>query len=98
MATSWESTKPPETGLDESQSPGGEAKRRPPDGHCMPFAWQEKERRLCFLQFLSGLLRLNPDLRWTPKQAIRFFAAGDGENPFPSKKGIQKNLPRIPGC
>ena len=31
--------------------------------------WQEKERRLCFLQFLSGLLQLNPDLRWTPKQA-----------------------------
>lgn len=30
---------------------------------------EEKERRLCFLQFLSGLLQLNPDLRWTPKQA-----------------------------
>jgi len=30
---------------------------------------REQERRLCFLQFLSGLLQLNPDERWTAKQA-----------------------------
>lgn len=30
---------------------------------------EEQERRLCFLQFLRGVLQLNPDERWTPKQA-----------------------------
>eukprot|EP00927_Polykrikos_kofoidii_P048873 TRINITY_DN43047_c0_g1_i1.p1 TRINITY_DN43047_c0_g1~~TRINITY_DN43047_c0_g1_i1.p1 ORF type:complete len:904 (-),score=103.90 TRINITY_DN43047_c0_g1_i1:124-2835(-) len=30
---------------------------------------EERQRRLCLLQFLSGLLNLNPRVRWTPKQA-----------------------------
>ena len=43
---------------------------------------EEKERRLCFLQFLSGLLRLNPDLRWTPKQAsVHPFILGKAHDP-----------------
>ena len=133
LATSWESTKPHETGFDEfwsnysdltrpgppkgsvlegkspyftktqvgeilsfgSMNPlhqGVKLKKRPPAGHCMPFACQEKERRLCFLQFLSGLLRLNPDLRWTPKQAIRFFATSMWwrKSIPPPKKGYRK--------
>lgn len=30
---------------------------------------EEQDRRLSFLQFLTGLLQLNPDNRWTPMQA-----------------------------
>ncbi|CAE7357480.1 ppk15 [Symbiodinium natans] len=30
---------------------------------------EEQDRRLSFLQFLTGLLQLNPDYRWTPMQA-----------------------------
>lgn len=43
---------------------------------------EEKERRLCFLQFLGGLLQLNPDLRWTPKQASAHpFIMGKAHDP-----------------
>lgn len=31
----------------------------------------EQEGRLCFLQFLWGVLQINPDERWTPKQAAQ---------------------------
>jgi len=77
VASSWESTSAPNWFHESSSSiflyillcqRGAKLKKRPR----LAFVSQEKERRLCFLQFLSGLLRLNPDLRWTPKQA------GDG--------------------
>jgi len=32
---------------------------------------EEQERRLCYLQFLMGVLQLNPELRWTPRQALQ---------------------------
>lgn len=39
---------------------------------------EEFERRLCFLQFLKGVLEINPDQRWTPKQgAFQPFITGE---------------------
>lgn len=39
---------------------------------------EEQERRACFHQFLWGVLQINPDDRWTPKQAAEspFIANG----------------------
>jgi serine/threonine protein kinase len=43
---------------------------------------EEQERRLSFLQFLTGLLQINPDLRWTPKQAtMHSFISGTPYEP-----------------
>merc|ERR1719346_262539 len=37
---------------------------------------------MCFLQFLWGVLQINPDRRWTPKQAIKHsFITGAAYNP-----------------
>merc|ERR1719230_2429438 len=45
---------------------------------------EECERRACFLQFLQGVLNLNPDPRWTPLQAAN--------NPFISGAPYDRNF------
>eukprot|EP00931_Biecheleriopsis_adriatica_P039175 TRINITY_DN22413_c0_g2_i1.p1 TRINITY_DN22413_c0_g2~~TRINITY_DN22413_c0_g2_i1.p1 ORF type:complete len:1219 (+),score=211.20 TRINITY_DN22413_c0_g2_i1:96-3659(+) len=43
---------------------------------------EEKERRICFLQFLGGLLQIDPRLRWTAKQAsFHPFIMGSKHDP-----------------
>ena len=47
-------------------------------------SWEERERdrRLCFIHFLSGLLRLDPRWRYTPKQALSHpFLTGEPFDP-----------------
>jgi len=43
---------------------------------------EEKERRACFLQFLTGVLNINAEERWTPNQADRHsFISGEKYDP-----------------
>lgn len=44
---------------------------------------EDQERRLCFHQFLRGVLQISPDERWTPKQAA--------ESPFVSGGPYEPN-------
>jgi hypothetical protein len=39
---------------------------------------EENQRRLCLVSFLTGVLNLNPEERWTPYQALRHNFVTDG--------------------
>jgi len=61
---------------------------------------EEQERRACFLQFLTGVLKLNPEERWTPKQASQqSFITGAPYVPDyvpPPDEAMKARVPRLP--